>query len=495
VEDGILIHDAETGRQTNSIVDDRDSMGKICWSPDSSRIAAGMMHGMTSIYDVSTGRRIIEMKQSEEILALDFFPDGTKLATVSGASPMFAERKKRVPPTVRVWNVESGDDLCKVEAKSAASEMVSVAYSSDGKRLAFTDQFEAQLFDVDNDGRLREQRPLRGPTWVDSLSFSRDGKYLIGGNDSVTPFLWDLSSEKEVIHETGHLDGIVSAAYLPTGKSLTAMSIDNLMIAWDLSTGTRQESITGVNRITPDWISPSGRYIVSSHGTPDFYFRVRDREKKTEVGPFETVSPSTSHAIDESRQQIVSVGSYGMHLWDLRTQKKLWTSQPEVPCHHAHYANDRMQILTWSWYSPDIRVIAAKTGALIETISTDGQTPADGAVSADGRSLVVALTNGYLLRPSDPCAIVIYDLSTRKEIRRMVREDSDPSCAIFCKRDKQILAGYSDGAVCLWDATTGECMKSFASGSPVTEILVHPSERSFATVGANTSILIWAMPD
>jgi WD40 repeat protein len=111
------------------------------------------------------------------------------------------------------------------------------------------------------------------------------------------------------------------------------------------------------------------------------------------------------------------------------------------------------------------------------------------AFVGDGKSAITAGYDGLVAQWSVP------DLSTRKEIRRLVREDSDPSCAIFCKRDKQILAGYSDGAVCLWDATTGECMKSFASGSPVTEILVHPSERSFATVGANTSILIWAMPD
>ncbi|MDB5345360.1 MAG: hypothetical protein JWP89_3737 [Schlesneria sp.] len=49
--------------------------------------------------------------------------------------------------------------------------------------------------------------------------------------------------------------------------------------------------------------------------------------------------------------------------------------------------------------------------------------------------------------------------------------------------------------VCSWEATTGECLKSFASGNSMSEILVHPSERSLAAVGANTSMLIWAMPD
>ncbi|HEY4259833.1 MAG TPA: WD40 repeat domain-containing protein [Schlesneria sp.] len=495
VEDGILIHDAETGRQTNSIVDDRDNIEKICWSPDSSRIAAGMIHGMTSIYDASTGRRIIEMKQSEEILALDFSSNGKNLATVSGARPIFAERKQRLPPTIRVWNVETGEEQHKVEGKNAASEMVSVAYSSDGKRLAFTDRFEAQLFDVNNDGRLREQRTLRGSTWVDSLSFSRDGKYLVGGSDGVTPFLWDLSTQKEVIHETGHMDGIVSAAYLPTGKSLTSISTERRMITWDLATGMQQESTTGVNGIQSHRLSPSRLYIITAQSAPDFYFHVQDREKKTEVGPFKTVSPSFEYVIDEQRQQMVSVGNYGMHLWDLRTQKKLWTSQPDVPCHHVHYANDRTQILTWSWYSPDIRIIAANSGALIETMSTEGKTPADGAVSADGRSLVVPLINDHPVSPSNPNVIVVYDLSTRKEIRRMIRENCSPGCAKFCKRDKQILAGYSDGTVCLWDAATGGCLKSFASDSSVSEILVHPSERSFATVGANTSIVIWAIPD
>lgn len=492
---GVLIVDAESGLQSCKIDDDRSSTEKICWSPDGKRIAMGMLQGMTSIYDVSTGRRVIELKLPEEILALDFSPDGSKLITVSGVRPVFAEETNRRPATLKIWSVESGEELGTLQGKYPAEEIVSVAYSHDGKFVAFTDQFEARLFGVDENGRLQEKLPLHGQTWVFSLNFSKDGRFLVGGSEGHTPVLWDLSTGKELIHETGHADGIISAAYLPLAKSLTSISIGNSMLTWELATGKRQVAVPEADGLTYNRISASGLYLVANQGLPDYCFSVRNQTTKTTVGPFATTSPSVSFNIDEQRQQIVSVGDYGMHLWDLGTKKKLWTSQADVPCHHALYANDRTQILTWSWYSADIHIVAATTGEQIATISTQGQTPAEGCIASDGRSLVVPLTNDNLARPSNPGAVVVYDLGTRKEVRRLIREESSPRCAMFCKRDQQILVGYSDGTVGLWNAKTGEYLKSFTCQSSVDTLLVHPSERSFAAICADTTILLWELPD
>ncbi|MEP7285508.1 MAG: hypothetical protein ABI947_07050 [Chloroflexota bacterium] len=78
-----------------------DRVNRIVWSPDSTRIAIGYLHGLIRITDPTTGQilQTLSDHQPEVIYTLAWSQDGTKLASGSGDK------------TARIWDVATGKAL------------------------------------------------------------------------------------------------------------------------------------------------------------------------------------------------------------------------------------------------------------------------------------------------------------------------------------------------------------------------------------------------
>ncbi|KAF1319715.1 Transcriptional repressor tup1-like protein, partial [Globisporangium splendens] len=183
----------------------------VCFSPDCTKLVAGMPHNTIRIWDIASNEEGPAMTGHEsEIYSLDYVND----FIVSGSG----DRK------VRLWDARSGQ--CKKifgsETGGPSDGVTSVALSPDGRLLAagsldkvvrIWDTETAQLLD-----RLEGHSDS-----VYSIAFSPDGKNLISGSLDRNIMLWDVCAQGRTTTRPrmlfqGHKDFVLSVAYTPDGR-------------------------------------------------------------------------------------------------------------------------------------------------------------------------------------------------------------------------------------------------------------------------------------
>lgn len=187
----------------------------VCFSPDCTKLVAGMPHNTIRIWDIASNEEGPAMTGHEsEIYSLDYVND----FIVSGSG----DRK------VRLWDARSGQ--CKKifgsESGGPSDGVTSVALSPDGRLLAagsldkvvrIWDTETAQLLD-----RLEGHSDS-----VYSIAFSPDGKNLISGSLDRNIMLWDVCAQGRTTTRPrmlfqGHKDFVLSVAYTPDGRYVDA---------------------------------------------------------------------------------------------------------------------------------------------------------------------------------------------------------------------------------------------------------------------------------
>jgi WD40 repeat protein len=193
-----------------------------------------------------------------------FSPDGRTLATASQDGH-----------AILLWNSSGGTLLHTIATHNQISVL---AYSPNGHTLASSsqDDHSITLWDTAHGPILRT---LAGHTaGIVSLTYSRDGSKLASGSLDHTIKLWDVASEK-VLHtlpnpgdpDLGHNpvqfspDGhtLVSVIYVDvstTSGSVTETSHTGPLVLWNVSSGTVQGTLSGVDPIA---LSSNGLTLAS----------------------------------------------------------------------------------------------------------------------------------------------------------------------------------------------------------------------------------------
>jgi WD40 repeat protein len=110
----------------------------LAFSPDGRRLVLGggdatRVCKALRVFDLASGREILCLKSPgrESVLCVSFSPDGRRLA--SGANERLANGEVG-GGMVRVWDVDSGENILSLKAGNA--EVTAVSFSPDGTRLA-----------------------------------------------------------------------------------------------------------------------------------------------------------------------------------------------------------------------------------------------------------------------------------------------------------------------------------------------------------------------
>ncbi|MGK7929383.1 MAG: hypothetical protein AB4290_29780 [Spirulina sp.] len=89
---------------------------------------------------------------------------------------------------------------------------------------------------------LTGHQAIEHQTWIGTLDFSPDGKYLASGGGDGTIKIWDILTRKNITSLAGHQNWISSVAFCPDGKLLMSASSDRTIKIWDYQTGEEQKS-------------------------------------------------------------------------------------------------------------------------------------------------------------------------------------------------------------------------------------------------------------
>jgi WD40 repeat protein len=256
-------------------------------------------------------------------------PDGKQLAIGSQGSAY-----------VRIGPVETLREAAVIACPAAARTM---NWSPTGRSLAVAcDDGVVRLHDVGDLDAIPApvaMEKVAGAGLITCLSFSSDGKYLLGGDDTAlrgVGWVWDVSTRK-VVKQLVHIGPVASVAFSPVAGDYRALTAggpqDGQMHLWDAliakETATidfrrsKTDTTTAVGDVA---FSADAKRALSCH--PDGLVRVWDlarfekgKESHTYGGhagtPLAAFSPNGEH-VATSRW-----GDGGVWLWDAKQAKQV----------------------------------------------------------------------------------------------------------------------------------------------------------------------------
>ena len=157
-----------------------------------------------------------------------------------------------------------------------SSYVNSVTISPDGKYIVSgSDDETIKIWDIKTGECLNT---LEGQNRVKSVTISPDGKYIVSGSIDKTIKIWDIKTAECLNTLEGHSSYVESVTISPDGKYIVSGSSDKTIKIWDIKTGECLNTLEGhsywVNSVT---ISPDGKYIVS--GSRDKTIKIWDIRK------------------------------------------------------------------------------------------------------------------------------------------------------------------------------------------------------------------------
>jgi eukaryotic-like serine/threonine-protein kinase len=163
----------------------------LAFSPDGTTLAAAG-GGAVMLWDGATGSPLLRLHERGAQGGLAFSPDGSRIAVAS--QPIFA---KRSDTGLGVWELENGRGIRTLLGLSAATWLV--AFSPDGNLVACQGQnWEVAVWEVDS-GHLRFLLDVpRGPFMDNcSMAFSMDGRRLAFSSGTEAKS-WDVTTGDQV---------------------------------------------------------------------------------------------------------------------------------------------------------------------------------------------------------------------------------------------------------------------------------------------------------
>lgn len=271
-EDGtVRLWDVATGRQTATLMNTPGyDKFHVLFSPDRRTLATdGERSDEIRLWDLATRRVIATLTDPDEasVDSLAFSPDGATLAVGADTMPTIGgDPGKRM---VRLWDVRTR----RVTATRSGmkKDVDSVAFSPDGKTLAYSDYTVVRLWEV---ATRKVTATLTGPTgMVRSVAFSPDGKTLAGSSDDHTIRIWSMDTHEADVSIVGGEGGDI--AFSPDGTTLAARGGDDTKVVrlWNVGRGDLDASFTGhTDVVYPVAFSPDGRTLAS--GADDHTIRL-----------------------------------------------------------------------------------------------------------------------------------------------------------------------------------------------------------------------------
>ena len=371
-------------------------------------------------------------EHTDSVTSVAFSSDGRILA--SGA----------LDNTVRLWEVATGQEIRCLQGQGERINFV--AFSPNGELLASSGHGGIQLWDVSTG---QEIRSLAEPEGAGFIAFNPDGSMLASCMNQRVQ-LWDVSTGQEIRSLTGAGSRI---AFSPDGSTIAlAGGADDRVRLWDVATGWEIRSFPGSSEaIRCVAFSPNGELLAvgiwewekmwGPSGEAVILWRVSDGEEVASLeGPgYARVRALAFSSDGETLAWAESNREVGA--WDVAAR----------------------QILYWD---------QLRTGNSAAVWSV--------AFSLDGTLLASGHESNQKTR--DP-SVVIWDIATGREIRRLTGHSDEPVPAVAFSPDGQLLASgtWVEYEAKVWDVKSGEVILDLPHDKAVYAAVFSPDGTILAT--------------
>jgi WD40 repeat protein len=248
----IGLWDTASGKKIRALeAPGQGSLWPLVFSPDGKTLAAAAGDRTIRFWDPITGKPLRRFADQAPGNGLAFSPDGKMLAVTDGDLGLVDQLRPAKVPTVRLVDGITGRQLRKpFELPEAAPSrgrtprwvtMGQVAFSADGKILAAAVSSTSrlgtdptiQVWEVATGQVLcRLEQVLAGAGELSRrFALSPDGKSLV--TVGAIPRLWEVATGKMRAQVRGHSDWVWAAAFSRDGRLLATGSQDTTVLIWD----------------------------------------------------------------------------------------------------------------------------------------------------------------------------------------------------------------------------------------------------------------------
>jgi WD40 repeat protein len=195
------------------------------FSPDGKSIISGSQDGTVRIWDAQTGDpalKPLSTKRDSCPFSVAFSSNGGRIA--AGCYEGF-----------KIWDAETGKEV--ITSIDVLRSNYSIVFSPNEKTIASCSARSiVQIWDAQTGNRLRG--PLDGHSNpILALTFSIDGTKIASGSDDGTVRVWDANSGQLVQGPFRHDDGVYFVAFSPDGTKIIS-GIPNMGVCvWDTTSG------------------------------------------------------------------------------------------------------------------------------------------------------------------------------------------------------------------------------------------------------------------
>jgi RNA polymerase sigma factor (sigma-70 family) len=441
----------------------------VVFTRDGKGVITAGLESSARLWEVSTGKLIRQFgdlsRQRVHTVALS--PNGRILAGRGGADG-----------GLRLWDIASGKLLA--EGKGESADLVSLAYSPDGKRVA----------SGGNDNKLRLWDAVTGQEqWVQNsatgavfaVAFSPDGKNLAAVETKTISF-WDAATGKRESRRWKQERFLSSAAFLPDGRTLAvacgslprAKERESVVCLVDVAEckGVRQLAPEkGEQGITALAVAPDGKILATAgeYGGVRLWDVDTGKELRRCQGA-RSFPNALTFSVDG--KMLAGMDRGVVRLWETASGKEMSSARGghKQLVSSVAFAPDGATVVSGSW-DGSIRVWDTATGQQQRQVLPVSDELQVGAcmtteISRDGKTLASA----HLVAGSKPTSaavlIRLWDGDTTREPRSCFKDFGGLPLWFAFSADVKTVASIAwtaaPGKLHLWEAATGKELSRIA---------------------------------
>jgi WD40 repeat protein/Tfp pilus assembly protein PilF/tRNA A-37 threonylcarbamoyl transferase component Bud32 len=450
----------------------------VAFSPDSSRlVTAGTREEMVDgkrvtrnevkVWNATTGKEIVAL--GVEDTATPFMPQGERLMFMPDGKRLIGPVAKQAPAggkpglswSLKLWDAATGEEVLSWAIPEGVSTMV---LSSDGQRLTTASgNGTITVWDTSNGQELQSVRvkaaadgdllhgALGGDVFGARLCLSPDGQRLAAPTASGAIKIWDTATGKELATTAVREREFIltfDIQFSPDGQRIAVCGNSGVVQVYDAATGQPLFALPG-DVLTGGHIafSPDGRYLA--------------------VG---------------GRENMVKV-------WEIRTGREFFTlrgNASELGGIHMAFSPDGFRLATTS--DGVIKIWDATTAQDHRDVPRNGGMVKGLAFSPDGRILASACEQA--LNEIGEVKVNVYDVLSGQFLQIFRGHTKDAMSVVFDPSGKQVISGGADGAVKVWEPTTGRVIHSLrAPLAQVTSVAVSADGNYLAAGGMKNEMV------
>ena len=475
------------------------------------------------LWDTTTGEIMSTLKGNISLLALEFSPDGTRLASAG-------INNETIP--LQLWDTDSKESTLLQKHTGWVNVL---AFSPDGKMLASggTDK-SVQLWDIATGKPLTT---FTGHTsGITTLTFSPDNCTLVSGSADGTVRFWNIKTEILLpTRITGHTMYVEAAAMFKDNITLASVAYDEVISLWDVRTLQKTSShILQKTDIYPDrhqnWFSasafsPDGTKIISAGVKGDRPFpettmeyaheplvRLNDVKTGRELGTLATQGGSSIVTFSPDGKTTAFDDFGKIRVWNTETNGNFDISLPDITISYQNNNHNFKSKISTLVFSPDGKTLVsgtmggkvqmwdAKTGVPLALLFTGKEPELTGEPDEfvinykEGIQTLAFSPNGKLLAMASNKQIRLIEIKeqiTFKEVSHGTRTFGVKTF-VFSPDNRVLVAGLNSNRIELWDTNTGEKLTTLEGHTATVHTLVFsPDGKTLVSTGNDGTILLW----